>query len=61
MQGQCPDSNRVKYGNNIVCFVLIGAENLPAHGRKTEKNIALAELTLISTLTIHRTIFCEYM
>jgi hypothetical protein len=30
------------YENDIVCFVLKGAENLPARGRKTEKNITLA-------------------
>jgi hypothetical protein len=29
-------------GNDIVCFLLKGAENLPARGRKTEKNITLA-------------------
>jgi hypothetical protein len=28
--------------NHIVCFVLKGTENLPAHRRKTEKNITLA-------------------
>jgi hypothetical protein len=28
--------------NDVVCFVLKGAENLPARGRKTEKNITLA-------------------
>jgi hypothetical protein len=27
------------YENDIVCFVLKWAENLPARGRKTEKNI----------------------
>jgi hypothetical protein len=32
------------YENDIVCFVLKGAENLPARGRKTEKNITLALL-----------------
>jgi hypothetical protein len=32
------------YKNDNVCFVLKGAENLPARGRKTEKNIALALL-----------------
>jgi hypothetical protein len=37
------------YENDIVCFVLKGAENLPARGRKTEKNIALA----ISTKHVH--------
>jgi hypothetical protein len=30
------------YENDIICFVLKGAENLPARGRKTEKNITLA-------------------
>jgi hypothetical protein len=30
------------YENDIVCFVLKGAKNLPARGRKTEKNITLA-------------------
>jgi hypothetical protein len=29
------------YENDIVCFVFKGAENLPARGRKTEKNITL--------------------
>jgi hypothetical protein len=28
------------------CFVLKGAENLPARGRKTEKNITLALVSL---------------
>jgi hypothetical protein len=28
--------------NDIVCFVLKEAENLPARGHKTEKNITLA-------------------
>jgi hypothetical protein len=27
------------YENNIVCFVLKGAENLPARGRKTGKTL----------------------
>jgi hypothetical protein len=31
------------YENDIVCFVLKKAENLAAGGRKTEKNITLAE------------------
>jgi hypothetical protein len=30
------------YDNAFVYFVLKGAENLPARGRKTEKNITLA-------------------
>ena len=30
------------YENDIDCFMLKGAENLPACGRKTEKNITLA-------------------
>jgi hypothetical protein len=30
------------YENGIVCFVFKGAENLPARGRKTEKNTTLA-------------------
>jgi hypothetical protein len=30
------------YENDIVCFVLNEAENIPARGRKTEKNITLA-------------------
>jgi hypothetical protein len=32
------------YEKIVVCFVLKGAENLPARGRKTEKNITLALL-----------------
>jgi hypothetical protein len=30
------------YESDIVCFVLKEAENLPARGRKTGKNIILA-------------------
>jgi hypothetical protein len=30
------------YENDIVCFMLKGAENLPARGHKTQKNITLA-------------------
>jgi hypothetical protein len=29
------------YENDIACFMSKGAENLPARGRKTEKNITL--------------------
>jgi hypothetical protein len=36
------------YENDIVCFVLKGAEILPARGRKTEKNITLALLQVSS-------------
>jgi hypothetical protein len=39
------------YENDIVCFVLKGAENLPARGRKIEKNITLA-LTNLDTLIL---------
>jgi hypothetical protein len=30
------------YEKDIVCFVLKGAENLPARERKTEKNVILS-------------------
>jgi hypothetical protein len=38
------------YENDNVCFVLKGAKNLPACGRKTEKNITLA-LDIINCFT----------
>jgi hypothetical protein len=45
----------VIYENGIVCFMLKGAENLPAHGHKTEKNITLA----LPVIKSAQCIFCS--
>jgi hypothetical protein len=39
--------------NDIVCFMLKGAENLPARGRKTEKSITLVSSGLVLKVLGH--------
>jgi hypothetical protein len=39
------------YENDIVCFVLKGAENLPERRHKTEQNITLALIRINCTNT----------